>query len=103
PRAGSRLDHLDQGRAVRQGRDRQGDAGEEEMSLLLACLLAAAQNNQVVLCSPGDDPLAATLAKLRQTVGKSVVAIEVERESDPDGITGSGAVAQHRDYYNRPK
>jgi len=63
------------------------------MSLLLAYLLATV----------GDDPLAATLAKLRQTVGKSVVAIEVERDSDPDGITGSGAVAQHRDYYNRPK
>jgi len=63
------------------------------MSLLLACLLATL----------GDDPLAAKLARLRQTVGKSVVAIEVERDSDPDGITGSGAVAQHRDYYNRPK
>jgi S1-C subfamily serine protease len=63
------------------------------MSVLLACLLAAL----------GDDPIAAALAKLRQTVGKSVVAIEVERDSDPDGITGSGAVAQHRDYYNRPK
>ncbi|HVR84267.1 MAG TPA: trypsin-like peptidase domain-containing protein [Planctomycetota bacterium] len=63
------------------------------MSLLLACLLAAT----------GDDPFAATLAKLRQTAGKSVVAIEVERDSDPEGVTGSGAVAQHRDYYNRPK
>ena len=63
------------------------------MSLLLA----------VVLLAAGDDPLAATLARLRQTVGKCVVAIDVERDSDPDGITGSGAVAQHRDYYNRPK
>jgi S1-C subfamily serine protease len=62
------------------------------MSLLLACLVAL-----------GDDPLAPILAKLRETVGKSVVAIDVERDADPDGITGSGAVAQHRDYYNRPK
>src|SRR5689334_24140613 len=63
------------------------------MNLLLALLLTAA----------GDDPFAPTLAKLRETAAKSVVAIEVERDSDPDGITGSGAVAQHRDYYNRPK
>ena len=62
------------------------------MSLLLALLLAA-----------GDDPLAPILAKLRETAAKSVVALEVERDADPDGITGSGAVAQHRDYYNRPK
>jgi S1-C subfamily serine protease len=62
------------------------------MSLLFACLVAL-----------GDDPLAPLLAKLRETVGKSVVAIDVERDADPDGITGSGAVAQHRDYYNRPK
>ncbi|HVE40634.1 MAG TPA: trypsin-like peptidase domain-containing protein [Planctomycetota bacterium] len=64
------------------------------MSLLLAFLLGAAA---------GDDPFAAILAKLRETAAKSVVAIDVERESDPDGITGSGAVSQHRDYYNRPK
>lgn len=63
------------------------------MSLLFACLLAAA----------GDDPLAPVLARLRETAAKSVVAIDVERDKDPDGITGSGAVAQHRDYYNRPK
>jgi serine protease Do len=62
------------------------------MNLLLACLMAL-----------GDDPMAPILAKLRETAGKSVVAIDVEREADPDGITGSGAVAQHRDYYNRPK
>ena len=62
------------------------------MSLLLALLL-----------SVGDDPLAPILAKLRETAAKAVVAIEVERDADPDGITGSGSVAQHRDYYNRPK
>ncbi|HLY08089.1 MAG TPA: trypsin-like peptidase domain-containing protein [Planctomycetota bacterium] len=73
------------------------------MSLLLACLLAAARPDPSVWCRAGDDPFAATLAKLRQTAGTSVVAIEVERDSDPDGITGSGAVSQHRDYYNRPK
>jgi S1-C subfamily serine protease len=63
------------------------------MSLLLALLLAAV----------GDDPFAPILAKLRESAAKSVVAIDVERDSDPDGITGSGAVSQHRDYYNRPK
>ncbi|MBI3857061.1 MAG: trypsin-like peptidase domain-containing protein [Planctomycetes bacterium] len=63
------------------------------MSLLLACLLLA----------PPDDPMAPVLARLKETAAKSVVAIDVEREADPDGITGSGAVAQHRDYYNRPK
>ena len=62
------------------------------MSLLLALLLAL-----------GDDPLAPVLAKLRETAAKSVVAVDVERDADPDGITGGGAVAQHRDYYNRPK
>jgi S1-C subfamily serine protease len=62
------------------------------MIALLACLLAL-----------GDDPMAAALAKMRDKAAKSVVAIEIERDSDPDGITGSGAVAQHRDYYNRPK
>ena len=73
------------------------------MSLLLACLLLGTGEIPFLVRAEGDDPLAATLAKLRQTAGKSVVAIEVERDSDPDGITGSGAVAQHRDYYNRPK
>jgi len=63
------------------------------MNLLFAFLMAAA----------GDDPFAPILAKLRETAAKSVVAIDVERDSDPDGITGSGAVSQHRDYYNRPK
>jgi serine protease Do len=63
------------------------------MNLLLAILLASA----------GDDPFAPILGKLRESAAKSVVAIDVERDSDPDGITGSGAVAQHRDYYNRPK
>ena len=67
------------------------------MSLLLACLLLAPSE------SVGDDPLAPVLMKLREGVAKSVVAIEIERDADPDGITGSGAVAQHRDYYNRPK
>jgi len=62
------------------------------MTLLLALLLTL-----------GDDPMAPLLAKLRETAAKSVVAIDVEREADPDGITGGGAVSQHRDYYNRPK
>lgn len=52
-----------------------------------------------------DDPseaLARVLQKLRDRVGRSVVAIEVQRESDPEGQGGAGAVAAHRDYYNRP-
>ena len=75
------------------------------MKLLLALLLAAGDLSSVAHPpgAKGDDPMAPILAKLRDTAAKSVVAIEVEREADPDGITGSGAVAQHRDYYNRPK
>lgn len=53
--------------------------------------------------SGGEDPFGPFLTKLRDRAAKSVVAIEVERDNDPDGITGSGAVSQHRDYYNRPK
>lgn len=53
------------------------------------------------------DPDAGTVARvlqaLRDKVSKSVVAIEVERDSDPEGRTGSGPVRQHEDYYNRPK
>jgi len=49
------------------------------------------------------DDLAQLLRKLRTEVGRSVVAIEVQRETDPDGHGGRGAVAQHEDYYNRPK
>src|SRR6185436_8809523 len=79
---GGRVHRVDQGRRRGQGRDAQGDAGEEEMNLLLALLLAL-----------GDDPLAPVLAKLRETAGKSVVAIDVEREADPDGSMGSGAVS----------
>lgn len=54
-----------------------------------------------------DDPSNATMARLlqgvRDRVAKSVVAIEVDRESDPDGRTGSGTHGTHQDYYNRPK
>ncbi len=54
----------------------------------------------------GEDPsaaLARTLRKLRDQAGKAVVAIEVERESDPEGLTSRGSRAEHEDYYNRPK
>jgi serine protease Do len=46
--------------------------------------------------------LARVLAELRQRVGKSVVALEVARDSDPQGTGRAGAVAAHRDYLNRP-
>ncbi len=55
---------------------------------------------------PDDDAsaaLARRLQKLRSEVSKSVVAIEVERETDPDGRGARGPVAAHEDYYNRPK
>jgi S1-C subfamily serine protease len=61
---------------------------------LAALLLAPAQD---------DDGLAGVLRKLRDQVGKCVVAIEVDRESDPDGLTSRGSLATHTDYYNRPK
>ncbi len=52
------------------------------------------------------DPLAEEMAKalqsVRDSVGKSVVAIEVIRGEDPDGETGSGQAGVHQDYYNRP-
>ncbi len=47
--------------------------------------------------------LSRLLVKLRERVGKSVVAIEVDRDSDPDGQGGAGRVAAHRDFFNRPK
>ncbi len=43
------------------------------------------------------------LQKLREQSARSVVAIEVERTSDPQGKTGSGSHGSHNDYYNRPK
>lgn len=42
------------------------------------------------------------LQKLREKAAHSVVAIEVDRTSDPQGKTGSGSHGSHRDYYNRP-
>jgi len=75
------------------------------MNLLLALLLTLGDLSSVAppQGAKEDDPLAPVLAKLRETAGKSVVAIDVEREADPDGSMGSGVVSQHRDYYNRPK
>jgi S1-C subfamily serine protease len=55
---------------------------------------------------PGDDAAAALarrLQKIRAEVSRSVVAIEVDRETDPDGRGARGPVAAHEDYYNRPK
>ncbi|MDP6957756.1 MAG: trypsin-like peptidase domain-containing protein [Planctomycetota bacterium] len=42
------------------------------------------------------------LQKLREQSARSVVAIEVDRTSDPQGRTGSGSHGSHNDYYNRP-
>lgn len=52
-----------------------------------------------------DDPsaaLARTLRAVREKAARSVVAVEVDRESDPDGRSGRGALAAHSDYLNRP-
>jgi S1-C subfamily serine protease len=66
------------------------------VTLLLAVLglLAGADDDAAAL--------ARVLARLREQVAKCVVAIEVDRESDPEGRGGAGAVAAHRDYLNRP-
>jgi len=54
-----------------------------------------------------DDPTSAAVARilagLRDKAARSVVAIEVDRDSDPEGRTGSGPHGTHQDYYNRPK
>ena len=76
------------------------------MIRLLALLLAAAPACPEPGRGAPDDETAAlarVLRKLRATAAKSVVAIEVDRTSDPDGGFGPGATSAHRDYYNRPK
>jgi S1-C subfamily serine protease len=67
------------------------------VNLVLAALL---------LQAGGDDPaevLARVLERLRERVAKSVVALDVDRSADPEGTGAEGAVAAHRDYYNRPR
>ncbi len=57
-----------------------------------------------VLCQ--DDPtsaMARVMQKLRDRVGRSVVALEVVRDKDPEGAAGSGPSGAHNDYYNRPE
>ncbi len=61
---------------------------------LVLSLLAPAQEG---------DALAAVLRKVRDQAGRCVVAVEVDRESDPDGQTARGSLATHTDYYNRPR
>ncbi|MFN3483918.1 MAG: S1C family serine protease [Planctomycetota bacterium] len=48
------------------------------------------------------DALARRLRALAEQVGPSVVAIEVERESDPEGRVARGQLAAHTDFFNRP-
>jgi S1-C subfamily serine protease len=67
------------------------------MSLALAFLAAAA-----ALPQEGED-LAGVLRQVRERAARSVVALEIDRESDPDGIRARGSLATHTDYYNRPK
>ncbi len=58
-----------------------------------------------VLAAGDDEPaaLARVLRAVREKAGRSVVAIEVSRDSDPDGAGGPGITAAHKDYYSRPK
>ncbi len=56
-----------------------------------------------VLWGEGQEGLPSVLRKVREQAGRCVVAIEVDRESDPDGRTSRGSLATHTDYYNRPK
>ena len=49
------------------------------------------------------EAVATTLAALRERVGRSVVALEMDRDEDPEGKMARGALAAHTDYYNRPK
>lgn len=49
------------------------------------------------------EAVAKTLASLRETAGRAVVALEMERDEDPEGRMARGALAAHTDYYNRPK
>ena len=60
----------------------------------------------LALCLQGDataEAVAKTLAALRAAAGRSVVALDMEREEDPEGRLGRGGLAAYTDYYNRPK
>ncbi|HXG60042.1 MAG TPA: trypsin-like peptidase domain-containing protein [Planctomycetota bacterium] len=48
------------------------------------------------------DALGRRLRILAETAGPSIVAIEVERENDPEGRIARGHLAAHADYFNRP-
>lgn len=58
-----------------------------------------------LLCAQDDATaaMARVLQKLRESVSKSVVSIEVVRDKDPEGRGGSGPSGAHVDYYNRPE
>lgn len=49
------------------------------------------------------DAVAGALAALRESAGRAVVALQMERDEDPEGRMARGALAAHTDYYNRPK
>ena len=58
-----------------------------------------------LLAAQGDyrDALSRQLIRLRERVAPSVVAIQVERTADPDGIGPRGGHEAHNDYFSRPK
>ena len=57
----------------------------------------------LLFLAPPPEGLAQTLRSIRRETARSVVAIHVTRLSDPDGTSGPGSAASHRDYYNRAK
>jgi S1-C subfamily serine protease len=69
-------------------------------------ILAAAVVGALLGAQAGEglpaDALGRRLRILAETAGPSIVAIEVERESDPEGRIARGHLAAHADYFNRP-
>jgi serine protease Do len=49
------------------------------------------------------EAVAKTLDALREKAGRSVVALAMTRDEDPEGQMGRGGLAAYTDYYNRPK
>lgn len=65
--------------------------------MILALALALGQ------ADGGPEAVARVMAELRERVGRSVVALHVDRTADPEGGLGRGPTAKFADYYNRPK
>jgi len=66
--------------------------------VILALSLAA-----LAQADASPEAVARVMADLRARVGRSVVALSVDRTADPEGGLGRGPTAKFADYYNRPK